>query len=627
MGTVGLATMLVTLSLLVGLGCAQSNYRFTDHQDNFQARGSRDNGGYSKLGGYGNGGYGNGGYGYGSYGYGGYGYGGYGGAEVPEVSVCMRERRDRLPSNLAKVLENPKKYLPGPTAYQKEGEREYVIVGGGIAGLTAAYLLLSVGHKVTILESSHRIGGRIYTYRGEGYYGDLGAMRFPQDHVVVMKAFKLFNVPIVNFTNNDEGAQGNYYYINGKYIPSSKLDKKDPKFYRQLYKDFGVSEDKIPKDKDGKYMDPRKLFGSALKNEVQRDHHCRGDKTLHTFLREYAEEKGWDDQLVLMWSTFRGNGAFLPYSLDEFISDSDAKLLKEKYKDLSRLEIVNGSEVFVDLVYKRLKEFPAHRFKLVLDAPVYKIADKGHRVKVFYGEKKTNQFVSGDKVLVTPTARVVSTIEFTKPLPYLKKMALKNLKYVNAAKIFIKFKSAFWAKAENNKAEPILYGEYPGKKAGATGIMDNHLVQVYYPSHPFHGTKLLASYTWDDFSDFWISLNTSEATQLALDELSKVHGPVVRQEFEEAVVYNWNLNPHTHGAFVMHETFQKYNYMEHLMASHGNVLFSGEYTNKEHTGWVEAAMESTIRVLVNENPGLYEKDFKEEEDKFLSRKDRLKGSE
>ncbi|KAI2656219.1 L-amino-acid oxidase [Labeo rohita] len=56
-----------------------------------------------------------------------------------------------------------------------------VIVGAGAAGLTAAKFLEDAGHKVTIIEASDRIGGRILTHRDkkEGWYAELGAMRIP----------------------------------------------------------------------------------------------------------------------------------------------------------------------------------------------------------------------------------------------------------------------------------------------------------------------------------------------------------------------------------------------------------------------------------------------------------------
>jgi oxygen-dependent protoporphyrinogen oxidase len=55
------------------------------------------------------------------------------------------------------------------------GARHAVVVGGGIAGLTAAYRLARAGLRVTLLESSGRLGGKLYADEIAGVPVDLGA--------------------------------------------------------------------------------------------------------------------------------------------------------------------------------------------------------------------------------------------------------------------------------------------------------------------------------------------------------------------------------------------------------------------------------------------------------------------
>ena len=57
------------------------------------------------------------------------------------------------------------------------------MLGAGMAGLAAAYELQRRGHRVTVLEGSHRVGGRVLTHRfSDGSHVELGAMRVPGSH-------------------------------------------------------------------------------------------------------------------------------------------------------------------------------------------------------------------------------------------------------------------------------------------------------------------------------------------------------------------------------------------------------------------------------------------------------------
>lgn len=75
--------------------------------------------------------------------------------------------------------------------------KKVVILGAGMAGLSAGYELTQLGHDVTILEARPRPGGRVLTLRepfSDGLYAEAGAARIPDEHDLTLKYVKLFNV-------------------------------------------------------------------------------------------------------------------------------------------------------------------------------------------------------------------------------------------------------------------------------------------------------------------------------------------------------------------------------------------------------------------------------------------------
>jgi protoporphyrinogen oxidase len=60
----------------------------------------------------------------------------------------------------------------------KNAERQFVVIGAGPAGLTAAYELTKHGYRPTVLEQTDKIGGLSRTESYKGYYFDMGGHRF-----------------------------------------------------------------------------------------------------------------------------------------------------------------------------------------------------------------------------------------------------------------------------------------------------------------------------------------------------------------------------------------------------------------------------------------------------------------
>jgi phytoene dehydrogenase-like protein len=80
-------------------------------------------------------------------------------------------------------------------------EIDTIVVGAGIAGLTAARLLQGAGQRVVVLEARNRVGGRVWTDRSDGHVTDRGASWI---HGItdspVFAAATAFGMPTVEFT-------------------------------------------------------------------------------------------------------------------------------------------------------------------------------------------------------------------------------------------------------------------------------------------------------------------------------------------------------------------------------------------------------------------------------------------
>lgn len=124
--------------------------------------------------------------------------------EMFGYALSQDRRREDL-ENVKELLSPPVDITTiCPKGYGKD--TKVAIMGGGEAGLAAAFELRKIGCNITIFEASNRIGGRINTYyfdKNKRYFGELGAMRIPVSHETSWHYINLFNLKTSPFVANN----------------------------------------------------------------------------------------------------------------------------------------------------------------------------------------------------------------------------------------------------------------------------------------------------------------------------------------------------------------------------------------------------------------------------------------
>ncbi|HKP12189.1 MAG TPA: FAD-dependent oxidoreductase, partial [Blastocatellia bacterium] len=338
-----------------------------------------------------------------------------------------------------------------------------VILGGGLAGLSAAYELRQAGHRVTILEAHKFPGGRVRTlYDFEnGQYAEAGALSFPQEHTFTFGYAMDFGLPlrpIAGFGLDSLGhIRGNRFRIDGSGNANVPLSLKSSERAAGIY---GL----IPL-----YLNQYiRAVGNPRRDGWPSDELRAIDAVS---LKALLESQGASEAAIdIIAATQLG---LLGYGIDS-VSAMDAVVTEAIASSGAFYEIAGGNDQLASALKKRVKKFFRKQ------AVVTRIEQNETGVTVSYQSPDGPQTITADRVVCALPFPVLKNIEITPALPEDKQQAVNDLKLTPITRTFQQFKRRVWE-------QDTLSGY---------GITDLAIQNTYSPTMTQAGTSgILVSYT------------------------------------------------------------------------------------------------------------------------------------
>ncbi len=488
------------------------------------------------------------------------------------------------------LLPTPAAYAGPPALAPGSGRgRRVVILGAGIAGMTAAHELTKAGFDCVVLEARARPGGRCWTLRGgdrieesdstqtvgwaraDDAYFNPGPARLPQHHQAILGYCRELGVPLQPIINdNRQALLHDAGTFDGKPVRARQVVNDMRGHIAELLAkavNQGALDQTLTADDKASLLALARGFG-----RLRADYSYRGSPRAG-----FRELPGAGTQ--------RGR-LNEPLALNALASNAfwqETSSFGEGFDQAATmLEPVGGMDRIAAAFAKRLGD------RIRYGKVVTQIRRLGEaRARVVYRDRRTGaeSAIEADFVVVTLPLKVLGAV--ASDFSPRHKTAIAEATYMPAAKVAFDARRRFWEEDEH------IYG--------GISWTTQDITQLWYPSTGMHapGGILVGAYIWTaSIGEAFARLSLAERLERALGQGEKLH-PTFRTDTRHGVSICWGKIPFSEGAWCEWTPEARRSAYPVLLEPDGPLFLAGEHLSYL-TGWQEGAVLSahaTIKLI------------------------------
>lgn len=426
------------------------------------------------------------------------------------------------------------------------------LIGGGIAGLTAAHYLNKQGFRPTIYEANKRTGGRIMSATGllaEGITTELGGEFIDSSHQDMLALCEEFNLGLLDMKATDELKKNlvidDFYFDNRRITEKTLVENLKP-FFKTIQKDAAlVATDNF---KNPALISLDKL---SLEEYLQK---IGITGWLYDLLRiSYASEMGLDADI-------QNCLAFL--SLLDTNADNGFDVYGESDE---RYKIIGGNQRVVDELAKSL----VGQIETGYQLESYK--EKGFEYSLNFSNGKE---IMAEYVIMTVPFSVLRDVKTNVDMSPRKIKCIKELSYGTNSKLFLGMKNRIW------------------REQGFSGYVLSDLVHNGWDSSQMQHDNMGAG-GYSIFMGGKMGKDLSESQiEGYLDKLNLIY-PNIKEQFNgKKGIFNWANSPFAKGSYACMTVGQMTAFGGEGAKPVGNILFAGEHCSKTSQGYMNGGAET-----------------------------------